>query len=162
MPAAGSGERAGPHGWAAKALRGGGKGLPGPRNPKPVCKLGLAPTPSFPECRRKPYRIPKQPKSHPQTHPLLTVLCSEYGRRCTASTVPRKERATAGNEPTELGASQGGGVNVGFPIGYVNCQSKFISRESLISPPFLSVYWLPTVKALGSCERQMGTKSEAS
>ena len=53
------------------------------------------------------------------------------------------------------------GYKVAFPIGCVTCQSTFISRGGIGFPPFLRSYWLLNVKDWSSCERQMGTKSEA-
>lgn len=137
-----------------------GKGLTGPPNPLPVYNPGLALTPSFTECRRKPHC----PPSNQRAIPKLT-LCPQFFAQTkgdAARPPPSREKSARPPETSRRSSVPPKGVvNVGFPIGYVNCQSKFISREGFICPPSLSFYWLLTVKALGSCERQMGTKSEA-
>lgn len=134
-----------------------GKGLTGPPNPLPVYNPGLALTPSFTECRRKPHC----PPSNQRAIPKLT-LCPQFFAQTkgdAARPPPSREKSARPPETSRRSSVPPKGVvNVGFPIGYVNCQSKFISREGFICPPFLSFYWLPTVKALGSCERQMGDK----
>lgn len=133
-----------------------GKGLTGPSNPHPSSKIGLALAPSFAYRRRKSHC----PLNNHGAVPKLT-LCPQFFAQSNGDAArppPSREKSARPPETSRRSSVPPKGVNVGFPIGYINCQSKFISRGGLICPPFLRFYWLPTVKALGSCEPQKGDK----
>ena len=142
-----------PCGGAGKASRGLGTNGPTPSKPS----LALASI--FTDCREKSYPPLEQELSRPQTHPL--PMFSPQSKGDATRPLPSREKSARPPETRRRSSVAPKGYKVAFSIGYLTCQSTFISRGGIGFPRFLRSYWLPNAKDLSSCERQMGTKSEA-